>query len=235
MSALPSPPYHELSDKKLKKVLAELDERLEEFLGIPDFERRPVVDELVLTILSQNTNDRNRDKAFRAMKNEYSDWSSVADAPEEELVDVLRPAGLAPQKAPRIQNILRNARDAGDIEMQYLADMSAEDAEKHLLQMRGVGIKTAYCVLLFSARQPVYPMDTHVIRIFKRVSLLPSSANVEKAHRKFSRLVDKGRHEPFHLNVIKLGREVCKARKPDCAQCPLSDICSFAGDEASEQ
>ncbi|MDZ7814640.1 MAG: endonuclease III [Planctomycetota bacterium] len=235
MSNLPSPPYYELDDERLTPVLEEVDERLKKLFGRPDFERRPIVDELVLTILSQNTNDRNRDKAFRAMKERYPDWNSVADADEEELVEVLRPAGLAPRKAPRIRNILRSARENGDIEMKYLADMAPQEAEEHLLNMHGVGIKTAYCVLLFSMRHPVYPMDTHVMRVFKRLSLLPSSVNAQKAHRKFSRLVPKGRHEPFHLNVIKLGRKICKARNADCPNCPLSEICHYASEGNREQ
>jgi len=226
-----SVPSHELSTDGIRKLLLNIGDRLRNVFGQPDVTVRTGLDELVLTILSQNTNDRNRDTAFTAMKSFYSSWEEIAVADQNELVNVLRPAGLAPQKAPRIQAVLRAVLAKGGDDMAFLNDMDDSDAESFLLGLPGVGIKTAYCTLLFSFDRPVFPMDTHILRIFERIGILPERYNVEAMHRMITALVSPGRHKDIHLNVIRLGKTICKARKPDCESCPCLDLCKYAAQQ----
>ncbi len=198
--------------------------------GQPAYTKRTGLEELVLTILSQNTNDRNRDRAFSALRQKYPTWRSVSEASVDELIDVLRPAGLAPQKAPRIQFVVKTVLSKGDESMEFLKTMTVENAEALLLSFPGVGIKTAYCTLLFSFDQPVFPMDTHVLRIFERIGILPSRYNVEKEHRRISALVPVGRQKDIHLNLLKLGRTICKPSKPRCDECPCISMCKYASE-----
>lgn len=188
----------------------------------------PPVDELVSTILSQNTSDTNRDKAFYALIGRYPDWQQVIDAPEEEIRDVIRPAGLANQKAPRIQEALREIKkERGDLSLDFLARMPLEEAKTWLTGLHGVGPKTAAIVLLFAFGLPAFPVDTHVHRVSKRLGLIGPDVSAEKAHTILEALVDPDAYYDFHLNVIRHGREVCAARKPACSRCVLIDHCDY--------
>jgi len=184
------------------------------------------VDELIRTVLSQNTSDANRDAAFGALKSRYPSWQAVADAPVSVLADILRPAGLSNTRAPRIKAILGQV--LGNDCLTKCRKMDVCEAQKFLVSLPGVGIKTAYVVLLFSFGKPVFPMDTHVFRIFERVGLLEAHHNTVKEHERFSALIPAGRHADLHLNLLKLGRQTCKARAPRCSECPLSQKCLFA-------
>jgi endonuclease-3 len=186
------------------------------------------VDALVSTIISQNTNDVNRDAAFARLKERFPIWSDVRDAPVEDVVDAIRPAGLAPTKAPRIQEALRHAtRDEGTISLDFLADMPLEQARAWLTGLPGVGPKTAAIVLLFALGRPAFPVDTHIYRVTRRLGLIPDSASREKAHDLLEEMLPAAVYYPFHINLIEHGRAVCHARTPECAHCVLADLCAY--------
>jgi endonuclease-3 len=186
------------------------------------------VSTLVNTILSQNTNDVNRDRAFDQMRKRLPTWESVRDAPLEELVDAIRPAGLAPTKAPRIQKALqRITAEQGEISLDFLADLSIEEARAWLLSIPGVGPKTAAIVLLFALGMPAFPVDTHVHRLAQRLGLIPDKTSREKAHVLLEERVSPDMYYSFHLNLIEHGRAVCHARNPKHDQCVLRDLCPY--------
>jgi endonuclease-3 len=186
------------------------------------------VDELISTILSQNTSDINRDKAFYALKDAYPDWQMVMRAPESDIRDVIRPAGLANRKAPRIQNALAVIyEEQNELTLDFLAAMALDDAKKWLTDLNGVGPKTAAIVLLFSFNRPAMPVDTHVHRVTGRLGLIEAGTSAEKAHVLLEEIVDPDAYYCFHLNVIRHGREVCAARKPKCEICSLQNYCDY--------
>lgn len=202
---------------------------LVEAYGEPDWRSHlPPVDELVSTILSQNTSDTNRDKAFYALKDRFPDWESVMQAPVEEIRDTIRPAGLANQKAPRIQEALRRIEEErGELSLDFLNDMSVEEALEWLTDLHGVGRKTASIVLLFSFGRPVFPVDTHVHRVSGRLGLIGPKVTADKAHQILENMGEPDTYYAMHLNLIRHGREVCSARNPKCEQCPLKDHCDY--------
>lgn len=197
--------------------------------GEPDWRPHlPPVDELVSTILSQNTSDTNRDKAFYALKERYSDWESVMQVPVEEVRDTIRPAGLANQKAPRIQEALRRIEEErGELSLDFLNDMSVEEAQEWLTDLHGVGPKTASIVLLFSFGRPAFPVDTHVHRVSGRLGLIGPKVTADKAHQILENMGDPDTYYAMHLNLIRHGREICTARNPKCEQCPLKEHCDY--------
>ena len=183
---------------------------------------------LVGTILSQNTNDVNRDQAFDRLRERFPTWEAVRDAPLDLLVESIRPAGLAPTKGPRIQEALRRVTtQRGEISLGFLADMPLAEAREWLLALPGVGPKTAAIVLLFALGRPAFPVDTHVHRVTRRLGLIPDRATREKAHELLEQLVPPEIYYPFHLNLIAHGRTVCHARNPECARCALQDECAY--------
>jgi endonuclease-3 len=184
------------------------------------------VDELVSTILSQNTNDANRDRAFEALQARFPSWEMVMQADSQDVIDAIRPAGLANQKGPRIQKILREINvQRGNLDLSFLADQSIEDAMNWLTGFKGIGPKTAAIVLQFSLDKPAFPVDTHIHRVSGRLGLRPEKMSAEKTHVHLSRLFPPETYYPVHLNLIRLGREICQARRPACPDCPLQDLC----------
>lgn len=192
----------------------------------------PPVDELVSTILSQNTNDINRDRAFNALRAKFADWESVRDANVEDVVTAIRPAGLANQKGPRIQQVLRQiTKERGGLDLSFLKDLPLEEARSWLTKFNGVGPKTAAIVLCFSLGRPAFPVDTHIYRVSGRIGLHPEAMTVEQAHPYLEALFPPETYYAAHLNLIRLGREVCHARKPDCPKCPIRKLCDFGRDK----
>ena len=182
------------------------------------------VDELVLTVLSQNTNDRNRDVAYFRLRERFPSWDAVREAPVEEIEDAIRPGGLAPTKSVRIKQILEAI---GEDDLSWLADAPLDEARAHLCALPGVGRKTAACVLLFSFGRPDVPVDTHVYRVGGRLGLWPEKAPLDKAHDELARLCgDDGEFAyETHVLLIRHGRRTCVARAPRCAECPLRRMC----------
>jgi endonuclease-3 len=201
---------------------------LEEF-GMPTW--RPhlsPVGELVSTILSQNTNDINRDIAYASLRDIFPTWEQIRDAPEEEVISAIKTAGLANQKGPAIQNALRViTQERGEIELDFLKTKSSQDASKWLEKLKGVGPKTAAIVLLFSLEMPAFPVDTHVHRVTGRLGIRPEKMTPDKSHSFLAEQFPVESYSPVHLNLIRLGREICKARKPLCPECPLRYYCQY--------
>lgn len=222
------------------------------FPGIPDFARRaakytpvaaalrarygypgwrpylPPLDELIDCILSQSTNDRNRDRAFAALKERFPIWEDVLDAPVDEIIDAIRPAGLSNQKGPRIQEVLRRIQEErGALNIDFLGDLPVEEAKAWLTRLDGVGPKTAAIVLCFAFNMPAFPVDTHIHRLGQRIGFLPEGISADKAHAVMEAIIPPDDYYAFHLNLIQHGREVCHARKPDCARCPLHAECDY--------
>ena len=198
-----------------------------DFYGQPEW-RNPLapLDELVSTILSQNTNDTNRDRAYMSLRARFPTWEQVRDAPEEEVVDPIRSAGLANQKGPRIQAVLREiTRQRGELDLDFLGEYSTEEAQNWLTQFKGVGPKTAAIVLLFSLDKPAFPVDTHIYRVSGRIGLRPENMNAERAHDHLAGLFPPETYYAAHLNIIRLGREICQARRLNCAVCPVNNLC----------
>jgi endonuclease-3 len=214
----------DLSEKALK-----IHQTLVDFYGYPDWRNPlPPLDELVSTILSQNTNDTNRDRAFRALTMRFPTWEEVRDADPQDVIDAIRPAGLANQKGPRIQNILLEiTRQRGGLDLSFLSEMSTNDARQWLIHFKGVGPKTAAIVLQFSLGKPAFPVDTHIYRVTGRLGIRPEKMNADQAHNYLAGLFPENTYYSAHLNLIRLGREICHARKPNCSQCPLQDFCDY--------
>lgn len=212
-----------------KEKAFQVHEKLNRFFGEAEW-RIPLspVAELVSTILSQNTNDRNRDAAFDSLTRRFPDWEDVVAADTGELIDSIRTAGLANQKGPRIQNVLREIKEErGSLNLDFLADLEPEEARRWLMHFKGVGPKTAAIVLLFAMNIPAFPVDTHIYRVTARLGLTPKSMTAEQAHDHLAGLFDPVNYKTDHLNVIRLGREICRARNPRCAECPLRDMCDY--------
>lgn len=223
MSALSVPP-----DELCQRAL-EIHRRLLEVYGEPRWRTPlPPLDELISTILSQNTNDRNRDIAFERLRRQFSSWEAVRDANPQEVIEAIRPAGLANQKGPRIQAVLRQiTAERGHLDLSFLSNLSPGEAQDWLMRFKGVGPKTAAIVLVFSLGMPAFPVDTHIHRVSGRLGLRPDGMNAEQAHGHLAGLFPPEAYAAAHLNLIRLGREVCHARKPACPRCPLRELCPY--------
>jgi endonuclease-3 len=186
------------------------------------------LDELILTILSQNTNDRNRDVAYQYLRKRFPTWDQVRDAQRSDVIDAIRTAGLANQKGARIQSMLREiTAERGNLDLEFLHDLPMEKAREWLLHFKGVGPKTTAIVLLFSLGKPAFPVDTHIYRVTGRMGLRPQKMDREKAHLHLEQLFQPEMYAPVHLNLIRLGREICHSRNPDCEHCPANPFCDY--------
>ena len=208
-----------------KRRVRAIRDRLRELYGRP--EQRPhgePVAELVRTILSQNTNDTNRDVAYARLRERFPAWEEVRDAPLDEVEEAIRPGGLAPQKAPRIQAALAELDDR--LDLSWLKDAPREQALDFLTSLPGVGRKTAACVLIFSFGRPEIPVDTHVYRVGGRLGLPPPKASFERAHDEMRAITDPADAYEVHINLIEHGRAVCRPR-PRCEDCALRRMCPY--------
>jgi endonuclease III len=182
------------------------------------------LDELILTVLSQSTNDRNRDVAFLRLRDRFQSWEAVRDAPNAEVEEAIRPGGISKVKSARIQEILREL-DGDDLSQ--LADETVEEGRDLLTALPGVGRKTAACVLLFAFGKRDVPVDTHVSRVGTRLGLFREKAPFEELHDTMLDLTPRGQELEFHVNLLRHGRRTCHARRPDCANCDLLRMCPF--------
>lgn len=214
---------------KLAQRAVRIHERLLEFYGEPIWRNPlPGIDELVSTILSQNTNDINRDRAFEALRAKFTTWEVVRDAETQAVIEAIRPAGLANQKGPRIQQVLKAiTAERGDLDISFLKEYSVEEARAWLTKFNGVGPKTAAIVLCFSLNMPAFPVDTHVYRVTGRIGLRPANMTVEQAHPHLESLFPPETYYAAHLNLIRLGREICTARRANCEICPIRKLCDY--------
>ena len=214
----------------LETLARQVHQRLLDFYGQPTWRNPlPPVDELVSTILSQNTNDANRDRAFESLRQRFPTWEQVRDADPGSVTAAIRPAGLANQKGPRIQQVLQGiSAERGSLDLHFLKDLPLEEARAWLMKFKGVGPKTAAIVLLFSLGRPAFPVDTHIYRVTGRIGLRPEKMMMEEAHVHLEKLLPPETYYAAHLNIIRLGREICAARKPACQRCPLRELCNYA-------
>jgi len=213
--------------KRLELPPEEIIRRLANLYGEPVW--RPHGDpmtELVLTILSQNTSDTNSGRAFMRLIQRFTDWPSLHVAPVEEIEKEIAVGGLAKQKAPRIKAALDAIWDArGSFDLDFLRDLPLDEAKAWLVQMKGVGPKTAACVLMFALGRPALPVDTHVHRVSQRLGLVPEKTTPDKAHDILESSLDPDLVYPLHIMLIKHGRRLCRAQRPLCPECPLLDGC----------
>lgn len=184
------------------------------------------VDELVLTILSQNTSDLNSRRAFKSLIKSFTRWDKVASAEPATIADAIRSGGLADVKAKYIKNALMALqKEAPGFDLRFLAQRKVEDSREWLVQLPGVGMKTASCVLLFSLGMPAFPVDTHVYRVVKRLGLIKERTSADAAHLEMEKLTAPGDIYRCHVLLIEHGRKVCKAQRPLCPKCCLADVC----------
>lgn len=196
----------------------------------PAKRRRTGLDTLVGTILSQNTNDANSGEAFRRLKRRFPSWRAALDAPRREVERAIRVGGLAPGKSRAIQGVLRwLARERGRLSLDFVRRLSTAEAMERLTDLDGVGVKTAAVTLSFAYGREVFPVDTHIRRVCVRLGLAPEGATAEEVFETLGPHVPRGAAYSLHLQMIRLGREVCRARAPACGRCPLARMCPYPG------
>ncbi len=195
-----------------------------------DRRRKPpdVLDSLMRTILSQNTTDENRDRAYERLRERFPTWEAVMEARPGEVKDAIRVAGLANQKGPNMQAFLRWLKSKrGELSLDFIRDLPEDRAIRTLTRHRGVGIKTAYIVLAFACDMDLCAVDTHVHRILRRVGIIDEGCSREKAHTELAPLIPKGKARAFHVNLIDFGKTICTARNPACETCPIARMCRY--------
>jgi endonuclease-3 len=223
------------ADRRRRRLLAEVVlERLGERYEHPAWAgpRVDTVSELVLTILSQNTADVNSFRAFTALRERYATWDDALAAPTDELEDVIRPGGLAFTKSRRIQHVLAEVHDAtaGSWDLGFLGTLPLEEARDWLTALPGIGRKTASIILLFGFGRPAMPVDTHVHRVASRLGMLPPRTPLDRAHDLLEGVLQPDEMYAFHVELIRHGRDTCRAPRPICGLCPLTDVCAYYAD-----
>ena len=225
-------PQKRAADRRKRRRLADVVlERLGERYEHPTWAgpRVDTVSELALTILSQNTADTNSFRAFTALRERYGTWDDVLAAPTDELEDVIRPGGLAPTKSRRIQHVLAevHAATGGTWDLGFLGTMPLVEAREWLTSLTGIGRKTAAIILLFGFGRPQMPVDTHVHRVATRLGMLPPKTPLARAHDLLEEVLAPEEMYPFHVETIRHGRDTCRAPRPICGLCPLTDVCAY--------
>ncbi len=213
----------------LKQKTEFVADTLEEALGAYEGQAEDnVLDCLMRTVLSQNTNDVNRDKGYAALRNKFPTWEDVCRADVQSIGETIKIAGLHTQKSRTIKDFLTwLKRERGELDLEFVCEMETEAARQYLCQHKGIGIKTASVTLAFVCGHDVFPVDTHVLRISKRLGFIPPTCTADKAHELMGEIVPKGRSFPFHMNLIQFGRQICNARKPKCDVCALTEHCLY--------
>ncbi|HEX8293938.1 MAG TPA: endonuclease III [Pyrinomonadaceae bacterium] len=213
-----------------EKPVGYIVQNLERAYGVPEnrWTDWDVLDMLVAVILSQATSDANSDRTYDALKKRFPTWDAVLRARERTLVETIRLGGLANQKAAVIRELLRQVKERhGSFDLSFLRGLPASEAVAYLASFRGVGPKTAACTLLFACGTEVFPLDTHIFRVLRRVGLIPAAGSDEFAHRVMSRVVPAGKFYSFHVNLIRHGRKLCRPRDPVCGRCPVVEYCDY--------
>ncbi|MBS1252930.1 MAG: Endonuclease III [Anaerolineales bacterium] len=216
------------SNPDLQAKALEVHEQLLEAYGEPTARDRDPVDTLVSAIMSQNTNDKLRDRAWRRLRERFPTWEAVRDAPVQDIAEAIKVSGLSKQKSSRIKGALqRLTEEQGKIHLDFLREMDVEQAKGWLTDIKGIGPKTAAITLLFALDMPAFPVDTHVHRVSRRIGLIGDKTSREKAHDDLERILPEKLYYPFHINLIRHGREVCESRRPRCEICIVSDLCDY--------
>jgi endonuclease-3 len=215
-------------NQEKRRILRKVSDSLEQKYGVPPTgPRDDPLEVLIRTILSQNTNDRNRDSAYEALKKRFPPWEDIIEADTKEIAEAIKVGGLNQQKAERIKEVLQWVQTRwGGMALTPLCKLETAVAMGILLDLKGVGPKTANCVLAFGCGRDVFPVDTHILRVTKRLGLIPAQVTAEKAHELLAPLVPPGKAIPLHLNLIRYGREQCRARRPRCGSCLFPELCT---------
>ena len=213
-----------------EKPLGYIIQNLERAYGVPvnKWTGWDVLDMLVSVILSQATSDANSDRTYDALKRRFPTWDAVLRAREQTLADTIRLGGLANQKAAVIRRLLREIKERhGSLDLSFVKRMPTGEAVGYLSGFRGVGPKTAACTLLFACGLEVFPLDTHIFRVLRRVGLIPRKCSDHFAHEVMNRLVPAGKFYSLHVNLIRHGRKLCRPRDPLCERCPIVEYCDY--------
>jgi endonuclease-3 len=212
-----------------EKPLGYIIQNLERTYGVPENRRvSDPLDMLVQIILSQATSDTNSHRTFAALKKRFPTWERALRARAETIADTIRSGGLANQKASVIKSLLQQIKEKhGTLELGFLHELNAGEAREYLKQFRGIGPKTIACTLLFACRKDVFPLDTHIFRILRRVGLIPQKCTDARAHEIMDRMVPAGKFYSFHVNLIRHGRSLCRPREPLCERCPIVEYCDY--------
>jgi endonuclease-3 len=214
-------------DEKITDVIDALRERY----GFPQQDDREPLEVLIRGVLSQNTSDINSGRAYERLTSRFESWEAVRRAEAEEVESAIEVGGLAAQKTATIQAILQWLHEKGSYSLDHLKELSALEAEKRLKSIKGIGVKTARLVLLFAFGMPVFVVDTHVLRVSRRLGLVGRNCGRVKAHTLLDDLVPDDRKYPAHINMIRHGRELCHPSNPECEGCPVERWCVYAHDE----
>jgi endonuclease-3 len=212
-----------------EKPIGYIIQNLERAYGVPENERASdPLDMLVRVILSQATTDTNSARTFAALKKRFPTWDEVLNARTRTIAATIRSGGLANQKAEVIKALLKQIREKqGTLDLSFLHALPAREASLYLKQFRGIGPKTIACTLLFACRKDVFPLDTHIFRILRRIGLIPQKCTDARAHEIMDRLVPHGKFYSFHVNLIRHGRALCRPREPLCERCPVVEYCDY--------
>jgi endonuclease-3 len=213
-------------EKPIRYIL----QNLERAYGVPEnrWAGTDPLDMLVSVILSQATSDTNSRRTFAELKRRFPTWDDVLRARESAIVAAIKSGGLARQKAKVIKTLLGEIKEArGSLDLSFVKEMSNEEAAKYLSRFRGVGPKTAACTLLFACGKDVFPLDTHIFRVLRRVGLVPEKCTDARAHELLNRIVPAGKFYSFHVNLIRHGRKICRPRDPLCERCPIVEYCDY--------
>jgi endonuclease-3 len=204
-------------------------QNLENTYGVPKpAPKSDALSMLINIILSQATSDANSDRTFCNLKKRFTNWENVLAAEESEIADAIRLGGLANQKAKVIKDLLRQIKRAREtLSLKFIEKMPDDEARDFLQNFRGIGPKTVACTLLFACHKEVFPIDTHIFRVLRRMGILPEKITDAKAHRLLDKLAPKGKFYSLHVNLIRLGRNICRPREPLCEQCPLIEYCDY--------
>jgi endonuclease-3 len=218
-----------VGNERPERLARQVESTLKVRYGEARRNRLDPLDELILTVLSQNTSDANRDRAWEELQHVYSAWSEVLEDGPDRLTETIRPAGLAKQKSDTILRILKLLDGGGTPSLDHLREMPDGEALDYLTGIKGVGLKTAACVLCFSLERPIMPVDTHVHRVARRLGLVPPKATRDAAHDVLNSVVPPDLRFSLHVQLIRHGRSTCRARHADCDRCELAKVCPRVG------
>lgn len=218
-----------IHDEEELKPIRHIIRNLERVYGVPENDcTRDPLDMLIKIILSQATSDVNSDRAFENLKKKFPTWDKALRARETTIANAIRSGGLANQKAATIKSLLLQIKaERGALDLLFLHEMPTDEAVAYLSQFRGIGPKTIACTLLFACRKDIFPIDTHIFRILRRVGLIPEKCTDERAHEIMDSIVPHGKFYSFHVNLIRHGRTLCRPRDPQCERCPIVEYCDY--------
>jgi len=219
------------SRTRVKTVIQKLEETYGKEIWAG--KKRNPLDVLIKTVLSQSTSDWNRDMAWEALSKKYQTWEEVLNLSSGSLAETIRSAGLANQKSERILDILKWIKsEYGQLNIDFICSLPTEKAVEVFTQLKGIGVKTVSVVLAFACGKDIFPVDTHVHRLCRRFGFVPQKATAEKTHNLMQELIPEGKSYSFHINLLKHGRQICRAQNPVCWKCPVFDFCEYEDKEA---